>query len=344
VKAVVVERPGEVSYRDVGEPVWGPDDVLVRSHRAGVCRTDIELATGVFTDPRWVRFPCIPGHEWSGTVAGVGDNVTDIAPGDKVVCEGIIPCTRCRRCKAGDTHLCENYDALGFTRGGGYGELVVCPWHVVHRLPETASLDAAVLVEPASVVLQGLLRASPLPGEAVGVVGIGTLGSLAVTLARLFSPSVICAYGIRDEELELARRLGADHTVNVGGEVDAETEIRALGTLDLVVETAGAPAAVEFSTRLVREGGRAVLLGIAGEQEMLELPVDRIALRDVSLLGSVAYSSAVWARVVSLFADRVVDFDSIVTHRFAAADFEAAFALMDVREGIVGKIVLEHVA
>jgi threonine dehydrogenase-like Zn-dependent dehydrogenase len=340
VKAVVVDRPGEVSYRDVAEPSYGPGDVLVRSRRAGVCRTDIEMATGVFSDPRWVRFPCIPGHEWSGTVVAVGEDVTEVEPGDQVVCEGLIPCNRCRRCRAGETQLCETYDSIGFTRGGGYGELVVCPRHVVHRLPETVSLDAAVLVEPASVVFQGLLRARPLPGEAVGVIGIGTLGSLAITLARLFSPSEIVAYGLRGAELELARTLGADHAVHVG-ELDARIGAGSEGSLDLVLETAGAAAAVELATRLVREGGRAVLLGIAGEGKKLDLPVDRIALRGVSLLGSVAYSTAVWAHVVDLLRAGLVDFEPIVTHRFQAGEFGQAFELMDHRQGIVGKVLLE---
>jgi 2-desacetyl-2-hydroxyethyl bacteriochlorophyllide A dehydrogenase len=338
VKAVVVERPGEVSYLDVPEPSYGPGDILVRSHRAGVCRTDVELASGLFTDPRWVRFPSIPGHEWSGTVVALGEDVGEFETGDRVVCEGMIPCNRCRRCRAGETHLCEHYDGIGFTRGGGYGELVACPRHVVHHLPEAVSLDAASLVEPASVVYQGLLRARPLPGEGVGVVGIGTLGSLAVTLLRLFAPSEIVAYGIRGEELELARRLGADRAVHVG-----EIDPQATFGLDLVVETAGAPSAVELATRLVREGGRAVLLGIAGEGRLLELPADRIALRDVSLLGSVAYSSAVWAQVMDLLSSGRVEFDPIVTHRFMASDFRDAFELMERREGIVGKILLEHV-
>jgi L-iditol 2-dehydrogenase len=341
VKAVVIERPNEFAYREVESPSCGPDDVLVRSRRAGICRTDIEVARGILTDPRWVRFPVIPGHEWSGSVVEVGDNVTEFSAGDRVVCEGLIPCNRCRRCRAGDTYLCENYEQLGFTRGGGYGELVACPRRVVHRLPETVSFDAAVLVEPASVVLQALLRARPLPGEAVGVIGIGTIGSLAVTLARLFSPSTVVAYGIRAEELELARRLGADRTVHVLEE-DAEGATKAHGALDLVLETAGAPPAVELATRLVREGGRAVLLGIAGEGKTLELPVDRVALRDVSLIGSVAYSSAVWARVVDLLHADLVNLEPIVTHRFKASDFERAFELMDRREGIVGKVLLEH--
>ena len=118
MKAVVIERPHEVAYREVDEPVCGPDDVLVRSHKAGVCRTDLEVLDGAL-DQRWVRYPCIPGHEWSGTIADVGERVTDLIPGERVVCEGLIPCHRCTRCKAGDTHLCANYDSLGFTRGGG---------------------------------------------------------------------------------------------------------------------------------------------------------------------------------------------------------------------------------
>jgi len=293
-------------------------------------------------DRRWVRYPCVPGHEWAGSVAEVGGHVDDLAPGDLVVCEGMIPCRRCARCRAGDTNLCENYDQLGFTRPGGYAEYVLVPRHVVHRLPAGVSLDAAVLVEPASVVLAGLERALPAPGETIGVIGIGTLGSLAVVLARLFAPAAVIAYGVREEELELARQLGADHTVDAGRDAEAETRRLLGGGLDLVVETAGAADAVELATRLLREGGRAVLLGIAGEGRTLELPADRIALRALSLIGSVGYTTSVWSRVVDLLARGLVRFDGIVTHRFPASDFEAAFELMENRRGIVGKIVLEH--
>jgi 2-desacetyl-2-hydroxyethyl bacteriochlorophyllide A dehydrogenase len=343
VKAVVVERPHVVAYGEVESPVCGPDDVLVRSHAAGLCRTDVEIITGVFTDPRWVRFPCIPGHEWSGTVAEAGANVDDLRPGERVVCEGMIPCHRCVRCRTGRTHLCEQHEALGFNRPGGYGELVAVPRHVVHRLPEHVSFDAGVLVEPASVVLHGLEKSRPEPGETAGVIGVGTIGSLAVTLLRLASPATIVAYGVREEELELARRLGAHHVVNVA-EQDAEAETRRLagGGLDLVVETAGAVAAVELATRLVRDGGRAVLLGIAGAGKTIELLADLFVVKDLTLIGSIGYTTAVWTRVIELLAARLVDLDPIVTHRFAARDFRDALELMDNREGIVGKIVLEH--
>jgi 2-desacetyl-2-hydroxyethyl bacteriochlorophyllide A dehydrogenase len=336
VKAVVVEGPSRVAYREVDPPAVGPGDVLVASREAGLCRTDIEVMTGQFTDPRWVRFPVIPGHEWAGTVAQVGDEVRSLRVGDRVVCEGMITCGRCRPCRNGDTHWCVEIEALGFTRPGGYAELVAVPQRVVHRLPDHVSFDAGVLVEPASVVLHGLEKARPRPGESAGVIGVGTLGSLAIALLALHSPSRIVAYGVREEELELGRTLGATEVALAGQGTPGE------GELDLVVETAGVPSAVALATELCRPGGRTVLLGIAGEGRQLTLPSDLLVGKDMALIGSLAYPARTWSRVVALLADGVLELDPIVTHRFPVAEFEEAIALMDHRRGIVAKIVLEH--
>jgi L-iditol 2-dehydrogenase len=343
VKAVVIERPHEVALVELERPTPGPGEVVVRSRAAGVCRTDLEMLHGGLSDPRWVRFPLVPGHEWSGTVFELGDGVDDLAVGDRVVCEGMIPCNRCRRCKQGDTQLCLNYDQVGFTRAGGYGEYVAVPRHVVHRLADGISFAAGVLVEPGSCVLRGLERGRPRPGETIGVVGIGTLGSLALTLARLFAPGAVLAYGIRPEELGFAQALGAQAVVHVGEEDPvAATHRIAGGGLDLVIETAGAVEAVELATRLVRPGGRVVLLGISGEGNTLELPPDRIMLGDMDLIGSCSYPTSTWSRMVRLLEHGLVDLDPIVTHRFPIDRFEDAFALMDNRDGVVAKVVLEH--
>ena len=332
----MIERPHEVVYGEVETPTCGPGDVLVRSRFAGLCRTDVEVLEGEL-DLRWVRYPCIPGHEWSGVVEAVGEGVTGLEPGDRVVCEGYCYCGACRRCRAGDTHLCETYDQLGFTRGGGYGELVVAPRRVVHRLPDGVALDVAVLVEPASVVLQGLLRAQPRPGETIGVIGLGTLGALTLVLGRLFAPAAVIAYGIREAELELARRLGADETVDLS----AGPAIHE-GELDLVLETAGAVDAIELATRLPRMGGRVVALGIAGGDRELALPADRFVLRDLMLIGSVGYTTAAWSRLVELLGAGLVDLAPVVARRFPAERFEDAFALMGDHDGVVGRILLEH--
>ena len=342
MRASVIEQPRAVALKDLEMPEPGPGEVRVRSVLAGVCRTDIDILTGAL-DARWVRFPVVPGHEWSGVIDSVGEGVPGLEPGERVVCEGNIGCMSCARCRAGNTHLCERYDAVGFTRGGGWGEYVVVPARILHALPDHVSFAAAALVEPGSCVVKALGRARIEPAETVGVVGVGAMGALTIRIARLRSPGTIVAYGIRDEELELARSLGADAVVNVARQ-DAEEETRRIvgGGLDVVVETAGAVPAVELSTRLVREGGRVVILGIAGQGQELVLPADRIPLRDLTLLGSVGYTTAAWAHMVSLLREQLVDLDPIVTHRFPLERFEDAFALMDERRGVVARIVLEH--
>ena len=342
MRAIVIEQPKAVVLKDIETPTPGAGEVRVRSVVAGVCRTDLDIASGAL-DPRWVRFPVVPGHEWSGVVDSVGPGVATVEPGQRVVCEGNIGCMSCPRCRAGDTHLCQNYDAVGFTRGGGWGEFVVVPARILHPLPEHVSFEAASLVEPGSCVVKALGRARIEPAETVGVVGVGAMGALAIRIARLRSPAAIVAYGLRDEELQLATALGADAVVNVSRQ-NAEAEPRRLvaGGLDVVVETAGAVAAVELSTRLAREGGRVVLLGIAGQDRDLTLPADRIPLRDLSILGSVGYTTAAWADMVGLLRESLIDLDPIVTHRFPLDRFKDAFALMDDRSGVVARVVLEH--
>lgn len=342
MRAIVITRPNDVALREIETPEPGPGEVRVRSVVAGVCRTDMDILTGAL-DTRWVRFPVVPGHEWSGVVDAVGESVTTLEPGQRVVCEGNIGCMSCARCRAGDTHLCQSYDAVGFTRSGGWGEYVVVPARILHALPEHVSFDAAALVEPGSCVVKALDRARIEPAETVGVVGVGAMGALAIRIARLRSPGTIVAYGIRDEELELATTLGADAVVNVA-EQDPEAETGKLigGGLDVVVETAGAVPAVELSTRIVREGGRVVLLGIAGQDRDVTMPADRIPLRDLTLYGSVGYTAAAWAAMVGLLREQLVDLDPIITHRFPLDRFEDAFELMDERRGVVARIVLEH--
>jgi L-iditol 2-dehydrogenase len=343
MKAIVIESPHEIGLHDVEKPTPGRNDVLIKSAKAGLCRTDLELLKGEVPD-QWVRYPLIPGHEWSGTVAEVGADVTELAVGDRVVSEGMIPCNRCRRCKEGATNLCENYDQLGFTRGGGCGEYVVAPRHVVQRLPGEVSFESAVLVEPAACVLHVISRVRPLPGEAMGVVGIGTLGSIAVQILRLFGPRALIAYGVRAEELDLARKMGATHTVNVSEEDAEEATHKILGGgADVLVETAGSPEAVKTALGSVRNGGRVGLLGIAGETARLEISSDHFVAKDATVVGAFSYTTSIWSKVLNLVNNGLVNFDPIVTHRFATQDFSKAYELMDNRgTEVVAKIVLEH--
>jgi L-iditol 2-dehydrogenase len=338
VRAVVIEAPGSIELRaDVPAPEPGEGEVLVRSRMAGVCRTDLEILHGLIAE-HFVRYPCIPGHEWAGVVEAVGAGVDDFEPGDRVICEGMIPCGRCPACRKGLTNLCANYDSLGFTRGGGLGELVLVPRHVVHRLPETVSFASGVLVEPASCVLRGLKRARCGMGESVAVIGIGTMGSLALLLAAAHRPRSLSAIGVRPEELELARTVGA------GAALDAQADdVESLlpEPPSLVIETAGAPDAVDLAMRLVAPGGRVLLLGVAGEGASLTLPSDRITWGQMDVIGSIGYTSGAWTRMLELASSGLVDLDPVATHTFPLDEYDRAFARLENPSGVQAKVLIE---
>ena len=176
MRAIVIEQPKAVVLTRHRDTDAGPRTRFASEASRPVCAGRTSTSSTGALDPRWVRFPVVPGHEWSGVVDAVGEGVTDLEPGQRVVCEGNIACGRCARCRAGDTHLCERYDAVGFTRGGGWGELVVVPARILHLLPDHVSFAAAVLVEPGSCVLKALGRARIEPAETVGIVGVGAHG------------------------------------------------------------------------------------------------------------------------------------------------------------------------
>src|ERR1700689_598968 len=207
-RALIIDSPGSIRLRDVDEIVPGPGEVVARPVYVGVCGTDLELLAGV-VDPAYVRYPLVPGHEWSGVIEAVGPGVTGLEPGQPVIAEGIIPDRVCAQCVQGNTNLCEVYDELGFTRAGAAADQVLVPAQVVHVLGAEVSLLEAALAEPAAVAWGAIGRGRPRPGERVAVVGDGTLALIAAHLLTLYSPAELVVCGQRPAQADLAADLGA---------------------------------------------------------------------------------------------------------------------------------------
>ncbi len=129
--ALVVRVPGDVALEERDAPVPGPGEVLIRPDVVGLCGTDLDLVAGQ-VDPAYTRYPLVLGHEWSGTVVSADGQA--LAPGTRVVAEGIVPCGHCARCRAGETNLCATYDELGFTRDGAAAGHVAVAATLVHAI------------------------------------------------------------------------------------------------------------------------------------------------------------------------------------------------------------------
>src|ERR1700757_808207 len=149
-RALVITSPGSIGLQDVPDLVPGLGEVVARPVHTGICGTDLELLAGV-VDPAYVRYPLVPGHEWSGVIEAVGPGVTGLEPGQPLIAEGIIPDRVCAECVQGHTNLCVVYAELGFPGAGPAADQVPLPAQVVHALGGSVSLLEAALAEPAAV-------------------------------------------------------------------------------------------------------------------------------------------------------------------------------------------------
>src|SRR5215218_139961 len=241
--AVRIASPGVLELVDVPVEAPGPGDALVRVAYAGICGSDRELLEGG-RPAEFVRYPVVPGHEWSGVVSEVGVGADPRLIGRKVVGEGFRNCQACDACRTGQTTLCEApYDETGFTQPGAWNDVLRLPARLLHVLPEDADLRAAALLEPAACVAEACLLAAPVPGERVAVVGGGTLGLLSAQLLRASSPRELVVVARRAEREALARRMGADRLVAP----DA-----ARSGFDVVVEAAGTPGSAQLAVDIAR--------------------------------------------------------------------------------------------
>lgn len=348
----------EIAAHPIARP--GPDDVLVRIALVGVCATDLHLLAGHIGDP----FPLVPGHEFVGEVAALGDEAAQrrgLRVGDRVAVEMLLPCRSCARCREGRYNLCEADDmAAGLARGrqygvniprsvspglwGGYSEYLHVPTDaIVHRLPDDLDWMTAVLVEPLAVAFRTIARARLRAGETVVVIGPGPVGILAAAAARSAGAGRVVMVGTRRSRLDLARRFGADTTINSRETSDVGAAVHdTLDALaDVVIEIAGVPSAQEQAVTLARRGGRVVLAGACGADARIRLRADDDLLtREIDVLPSFL-SAGGFEPAIALLTSGTFPFADLVTHRFALEQVEKAFGVISAREGNVLKVVLD---
>jgi 2-desacetyl-2-hydroxyethyl bacteriochlorophyllide A dehydrogenase len=335
MRAVVIERPGVARLSRLAAPEPASGEVVVSVAAAGICGSDLEILRGTRPAP-YVRYPVVPGHEWAGTVVGVGPDVRGVDVGDRVVAEGFRSCGVCERCREGRTNLCSSeYAETGFTHQGAFAESLSVPAGLVHRLPADADLAAAALLEPAACVAGGLLEAQLRPGLRIAVVGAGTLGLLAVAMLRLTSPGRLALVGTRKARLALGRQLGAGETYDVNADpVDSLRD-----TFDLVFEAANRPAGAVTALMLARRGGTVILEGITGPADPA-IQSDLITLKHLQVHGIFGASGAAWTYAVQLFADGLLPLTELISHRFVLEEFQSAFDTLEDRDSGALKVQL----
>ncbi len=348
MKAAVLMGLNDLRVREVSTAKPGPAEVLIKVKACAVCSSDISLiAKPWFGQPSFGEF--IPGHEYSGIIAALGENVDEFEVGDRVAVEAHSGCGRCINCRRGNYTACLNYGntkrghrANGFTTNGGYAQYVVNHVNTVYSMPNSVTFKEASLLTNLGCVLYGFETVgSYIVSDTVVVIGPGPLGLLAVEVAKVLAAEKVFLVGTRDSRLNVGKEIGAGQVINIHREdpvkvVMAETQGRGA---DLVILAAEGDEAFEAAVRMTRRMGKLLLLSFPKEPILADFGT--MGKNSISLYTVRGEGRANCARAVSLVATGKVNLKPLITHSFALDDILEAFQTFVERRGGAIKVIVE---
>jgi threonine dehydrogenase-like Zn-dependent dehydrogenase len=312
MKALVYYGPENLKVADMADPRPAPGEALLRVKSVGICGSDVHGYLGL-TGRRLP--PMVMGHEFAAEVAGLGAGVTGFKVGDRVTAYPVAFCDNCAQCRRGNRHLCLNKRAFGVLDcNGAMAEYICVPANVLFKLADRVSYDIGSLMEPAAVACRGVNHAGDLAGKTVMVVGAGTIGLLITALVKTRNPAKIIVSDLADSRLEVARKMGADITINGATEnlvekVRAETD----GGVDVSLEAVGVTPTVQQSTGCLRLGGTAVWVG--NSAKFVNVNMQEVVTREIKVTGSFLYSFDEFASVVDLLNTGKLDLEHLISLR-----------------------------
>ncbi|MGB5557889.1 MAG: zinc-binding dehydrogenase [Paracoccaceae bacterium] len=358
MKAWVLGDPGELTLCDKPVPVPGKAEVLVRIDAVAICATDLEIiyhgppAQIHGGDPFNKNFT--PGHEYMGTVVALGPSVDEYEIGERVTVEIHAGCGQCKRCRQGMYTSCHNYGknygdvdkghrANGFTTDGGFAEYAVNNINTLVHVHDSMSDEEATLVVTAGTAMYGLTELGGLvAGESVVVTGPGPIGLMGAAVAKALGAQPVILTGTRDNRLEIGKKLGADHVINVRNEnaVEKVRELTGGKGVDYVVECAGAPNGLNEAAQMVNRGGKICLAAFPSTSP--EVDVAYLVRNNIYLYGIRGEGKAATHRAEALMRQKRFDATLIHTHTFEMSDLKEALRYAKDRVEDAIKVVVKN--
>lgn len=339
--AVVNHGPGEYVYERVATPTIGRGEVLVKVEACGICASDLKCFHGASkfwgddVRPAWAERNVIPGHEFVGTVVDLDAEAAqrwDIAVGERVVAEQIVPCEECRYCSRGEYWMCMPHNIFGFkqvTPGAMAEYMVFPPTARVHKIARHVPPAHAAFAEPLSCALHAVERAQITFEDVVVVAGAGPIGLGMIAGAAAKTPAAVIALDMSDERLKVAKECGATHVVNISKE-DPLTLVNELTDgygVDVYIEGTGHPSAVAQGLTLIRKLGRFVEYSVFGS----DVTVDWSIISDdkqLDVLGAHLGPNC-WPAAIRMIESGRLPLDKICSHQLPLEEFQRGLDLVD---------------
>ncbi|WP_138444840.1 alcohol dehydrogenase catalytic domain-containing protein [Sinomonas susongensis] len=339
MRAVVCRGPEDYRLEEVPVPTPDQDELLIKVEAVGVCASDVKCYHGAAkfwgdeNRPAWAQKGIIPGHEFVGTVVAAGQRALSqraLELGTRIVCEQIVPCEECRYCQRGQYWMCAPHEMFGF-RGfnGAMAEYLVVPSRArVHRAPSGIPAQHAAFAEPLSCALHAVERAEIKFEDVVVVAGCGPIGLGMLAGARSKNPAMVVALDTVDEKLELAKKCGADLTINVGKE-DAVQIVKDLTEgygADVYLEATGHPSAVSQGLNILRKLGTYVEYSVFRSEATVDWSIIGDD-KELNVLGA-HLGPHCWPAALRLLESGALPMEEICSHQFFLEGFLDAINLV----------------
>jgi L-iditol 2-dehydrogenase len=317
MKAAVMQAPLKMTLEEWDVPVPGPGEALVKVMAVGICGSDIHYYEHGGIGDYVVKPPFVLGHECSGIVAALGENVTRLKVGDRVAIEPGATCGKCSACKSGRYNLCPHVRFLATPPiDGAFAQYIVMPEDLLFPIPDHLSFEEAALNEPFSVGIQAAKRAGMQPGSSIVITGMGPVGLMSVIAAKAFGASTIIVSDVEESRLNAARSFGATHTVQVKTQSvrDVVMEITNQEGADYAFEASGNPQALRDALASLKRGGK---LSIIGLPTQLDVPLNilTIADREIDIHGVFRYANT-YPQGIAFLASGQFPVKNLITDRY----------------------------
>lgn len=331
MKAAVLVEPHRFEIRDIAMPVPARDEVLVKVDRCGICGTDMHIFNGHYAAE---SLPLVPGHEFAGTIAALGEGVGNLAVGQKVVADINVGCGHCFYCRRNEVLNCPSVRQIGISMGGAFCEYVAIPARLVIPAPDDMDPAVLALVEPVACVVRAARKSGAGLGQSVVILGAGPVGNLHIQLMKLMGAMPVIVVELSAERGRLARKAGADAVVTDPAKaretVLAMTDGRGA---DIVIESVGLPALYEEAFRLIRPGGHVAAFGITGPGDTIPLDLLGMILKETSIKGSVAGMGQDMHDALAILRHGRFDVSAFVSAAYPLDEIQQAFDSFRDRPG-----------
>lgn len=337
MKAAVYYGKHDLRVEEVADKFIGDDELKVQVKYCGICGTDIHIFNGEGGSAD-VNPPLIPGHEFSGIVVETGKKIKTIKVGDRVTVDPNDMCDSCYFCRDGKKHFCENMNGIGTTSDGGFAEYMVIREKQVYTFSDNLSYLEAAMAEPLSCCLHGIDLCEIKSGDTVLVIGGGPIGMIMMQLAKNEGASKVMMSEPVAEKRGLAKKLGADVTIDPLNE-DIEAVIKeSCKNVDVVIECAGLPATQNQAVKLAGHGGIVMLFGLASPTDKFDLYPDDVFKKELSVTSSFI-NPYTYERALQMLETKSIEVRELITHIVPLDNIVEAFANPEYRTA--GKVMIQ---